>query len=89
MGGYEEGKGAARCSRASAPAAMFGFKNGAAWVAEDVFVTRDVRGDVMVERWDPQGVRFAVVRRDSEGFMRAMWFKLNEIAVDDMPESAL
>lgn len=89
MARYEEDKGAGGRTRASVPAAMFGFKNGAAWVAHDVFVTRDVRGDVLVERWDGQGVRFAVVRRDSEGFMRAMWFKLSEIALDGIPESAL
>lgn len=89
MSGYEEGTGAPRRSRASLPEAMFGFKNGAAWVAEDAFVTRDVRGDLLVERWDRHGVRFAVVRRDSEGFMRAMWLKLNELAVDGIPESAL
>lgn len=69
--------------------AMFGFRDGTAWVADDVFVTRDLRGDVLVERWDGRGVRSAVVRRNSEGFMRAMWIKLNEIAVDGIPESAI
>lgn len=89
MSCYEEGTGTARRSRASLPEAMFGFKSGEAWVADDAFVTRDVHGDLLVERWDLQGVRFAVVRRDSEGFMRAMWVKLNDVAVDGIPESAL
>lgn len=68
---------------------MSGLRDGAAWVADDVFVTHDGRGDVLVERWDGRGVRSAVVRRDSEGFMKAMWIKLSEIAVDGRPETAL
>ncbi|AUZ35672.1 hypothetical protein C3B78_15260 [Arthrobacter sp. PGP41] len=89
MGGYEDDRRADRRPWVSMPVAMFGFKEGAAWVADDVFVTRDLRGDVLVERWDGRGVRCAVVRRNSEGFMRAMWIKLNEIAVDGIPESAI
>jgi len=34
---------------------MFGIRDGAAWVADDVFVTRDGRSDVLVERWDGRG----------------------------------
>lgn len=89
MGDYEDDELAARRPRPALPEAMFGFKDGEAWVADDAFVTRDVHGDLLVERWDLLGVRFAVVRRDSEGFMRSMWFKLNEIAVDGIAESAL
>lgn len=90
MGGYEDNRrAAARLPWASVPVAMFGFRDGAAWVADDVFVTRDGRGDVLVERWNGRGVRSAVVRRDSEGFMKAMWIKLSEIAVDGAPETAL
>lgn len=88
MGGHEEDKQAVTRPRASAPVAMFGFRDGAAWVADDVFVTCDGRGDVLVERWDGRGIQSAVVRRDSEGFMRSMWIKLMEIAVDGTPESA-
>ena len=88
MGGYEEDSLAAPLLRAPVPAALFGFRDGAAWVANDVFVTRDRRGDVLVERWDASGIRSAVVRRDSEGFMRAMWIKLSELAVDGLPETA-
>lgn len=61
--------------------AMFGYRDGAAWVAEDVFVTRCSNGDVLVERWDGCGVRTATVRRDSESFLREIWTKLNELAV--------
>lgn len=89
MGGYEDDGRADRRPGVSLPVAMFGFRDGTAWVADDVFVTRDLRGDVLVERWDGRGVRSAVVRRNSEGFMRAMWIKLNEIAVDGIPESAI
>lgn len=88
MGGYEEDRQAVPLPCAPVPAAMFGFRDGAAWVADDVFVTRDGRGDVLVERWDGSGLRSAVVRRDCEGFMRSMWIKLMEIAVDGTPKSA-
>lgn len=89
MGGYEEDRQAAPLPWAPVAAAMFGFSDGEAWVADDVFVTRDGRGDVLVERWDGRGVRSAVVRRDCEGFMKSMWIKLMEIAVDGTPKSAL
>jgi len=88
MGGNDKGSRAARLPGAPVPAAMFGIRDGAAWVADDVFVTRDGRGDVLVERWDGRGVRSAVVRRDSEGYMRAMWIKLTEVAADGTAESA-
>lgn len=89
MGRFEEHRRAARLQLTPVPAAMFGFRDGAAWVADDVFVTRDIRGDVLVERWDGRWVRSAVVRRNSEGFMREMWIKLNEIAVDGTLEPGL
>jgi hypothetical protein len=67
------------------PPALFGFRDGVAWVADDVFVTRYAGGNLLVERWAGLGVRSAMVRAESQGFMRAMWLKLNALAVDGTP----
>jgi hypothetical protein len=64
---------------------MFGYKNGQAWVAEDVFVTRCSGGDLLVERWDMSGVRTATVRKDSTQFLHEMWVELNKVAIDGAP----
>lgn len=81
MSTYKEGSRETRHPGTPFSKAMFGFRNGAAWVAEDVFVTRCPNGDVLVERWDGGGVRTATVRKDSDHFLRAMWEKLNEVAI--------
>lgn len=72
--------------RGMLPAAMFGFSDGVAWVADDVFVTRFTGGILLVERWDGRSVRSAVLRSDSEGFLRALWVALNAVAVNGVPE---
>lgn len=72
-------------NNAKMPAALFGFSDGAAWVADDVFVTRRAVGEILVERWTQRGVRSLVVHEVSEGFMRAIWLKLNAVAVDGPP----
>ena len=93
MGGDQEDHGSADIPvpvvmgcRGMLPAAMFGFKDGVAWVADDVFVTRCKGGILLVERWDGRSVRSAVLRPDSEGFLRALWVALNAIAVNGAPE---
>lgn len=93
MGGDQEDHGSADIPvpvvmgcRGMLPAAMFGFKDGVAWVADDVFVTRFKGGILLVERWDGRSVRSAVLRPDSEGFLRALWVALNAIAVNGAPE---
>jgi hypothetical protein len=72
-------------NEATMPAALCGITDGAAWVADDVFVTRCAGGDIMVERWSARGVRSVVVHEDTGGFMRAIWLKLNTVAVDGPP----
>jgi hypothetical protein len=67
------------------PQALFGFSNGAAWVAADVFVTRLAGGNLLVERLAGGGVRSAVVPAESQGLMQVMWTKLNQLAVDVPP----
>lgn len=69
-------------NEANVPVALFGFSKGAAWVADDVFVTRCAGGGLLVERWASSGVRSAVVDAGSRGFMAAIWLKLNERAFD-------
>ena len=93
MGGDEEHQGSANIPvgvvmscRGMLPAAMFGFKDGVAWVADDVFVTRFTGGILLVERWDGRSVRSAVLRPDSDGFLHALWVALNAVAVNGAPE---
>lgn len=61
--------------------ALFGVKDGVAWVADDVFVTRSA-GDVLVERWIGSRLVAVLVRRDAAGMMQIIWAKLNEVAID-------
>lgn len=63
-------------------AALFGITAGVAWVADDVFVTRR-NGGLLVEGWVGRRVAAIPVRCDSGDTMRAIWEKLNEVAVDD------
>lgn len=85
--GTFEGRPHAANRSSDPPAAMFGCRNGEAWVAEDVFVTRCQSGEIMVERWDGQGVRTAIVRKDSAQFMHAeLWVKLTDVAVDGVAD---
>lgn len=88
MGSYDDDSDAVNDPTRPLPVAMFGYRNGEAWVADDVFVTRSCEGDLLVERWDGRGLRTATVRRNSSQSLRAMWVKLNEIAVDGMPSTA-
>jgi hypothetical protein len=67
--------------------ALFGIKGGVAWVAEDVFVTRS-NGDLLVELWIGPRVVSILVHADGDGFMQAIYAKLNELAIDDLPRSA-
>lgn len=67
--------------------ALFGIKGGVAWVAEDVFVTRS-NGDLLVELWIGPRVVSILVHADSEGYMQAIYAKLAELAIDDLPRSA-
>lgn len=85
MSSYEEELEAANDPATVQPMGMFGYKDGEAWVADDVFVTRCRGGDVLVERWDGRGVRTATVRKDTTDWLRAMWIKLNEVAMDVAP----
>jgi hypothetical protein len=73
-------------SQGMPPAALFGFEDGVAWVADDVFVTRLTGGILLVERWDGRGVTSAVLRPDSEGFLRELWVALNAVAMTGEPE---
>lgn len=68
-------------SRTRPQAGLFGVKDGVAWVADDVFVTRSA-GDVLVERWVGQRPVSILVRRDGVGIMRTIWAKLNDVAID-------
>lgn len=65
-------------------AALFGFKAGVVWVADDAIVTRQ-HGDILVERWVGQRVVSVLVRQHSTGTTRTIWEKLNEIAIEDGP----
>jgi hypothetical protein len=79
---FESAKG--KAPRTSRQLALFGITSGAAWVAEDAFVTR--RGDdLVVERWIDHHVATAVIPADSQGTTRVIWETLNNIAVDDLP----
>lgn len=64
--------------------ALFGIRSGVAWVADDVFVTRR-SGDLLVERWFDHRVATIALPADSNGTMRIIWEKLNEVAIDDLP----
>lgn len=85
MGSYEEELEAAKDRATVPPEGMFGYRDGEVWVADDVFVTRRTGGDLLVERWDGRCVRTATVRRESTQMLRAMWVKLNEVAMDVAP----
>lgn len=87
MARYQEDHGFPGTPTRAQPPALFGIRDGAAWVAEDVFITRKSCGDMLVEHWDVRGVRSAVVRKDSEGFLRAIWLKLAEGAIEGIPDS--
>jgi hypothetical protein len=82
MGIYGDDLESTNSPGGSPPVAMFGHRNGQAWVADDIFVTRCRGGDLLVERWDERGLRTATVRKDSPRFFRDMWEKLNEVAID-------
>lgn len=69
-------------SRTRLQAALFGVKNGVAWVADDVFVTRS-SGDIVVEGWVGRRLASILVARDDVGVMRTIWAKLNEVATDE------
>jgi hypothetical protein len=68
-------------SRKRLQAALFGFKDGVVWVADDVFVTRSA-GDVLVERWVGSRLVAVLVPRDAVGMMHTIWAKLNEVAIE-------
>lgn len=70
-------------SRSRLNAALFGIRDGSAWVAADVFVTRR-NGDLLVEGWVGQRVAAILVRKDASG-MRDLWDKLSAVAIDDVP----
>jgi hypothetical protein len=78
MGGSQKDRGAT---------ALFGVKGGVAWVAEDVFVTR-ISGGLLVELWIGQRVVSIRVHSDSQGYMQAIYAKLDELAIDDLPRWA-
>ena len=78
MGGTQRDRGAT---------ALFGVKGGVAWVAQDVFVTR-INGGLLVELWIGPRVVSIRVHADSEGYMQAIYAKLDELAIDDLPRSA-
>lgn len=68
-------------SRSTAQIALFGIRNGAVWVADDVIVTRSHR-DVLVERLAGSRIVAVLVRHDGTGMAQTIWAQLNDIAVD-------
>lgn len=69
-------------SRSRLQSALFGFKAGAVWVADDVFVTRKNDG-LLVERWVGPRVVSILVQASSDGPMRTLWAELNDRAMGD------
>lgn len=61
--------------------ALFGMRDGAAWVADDAFVTRQGE-DILVEKWVGHRVVSILVQRTSALRMADLWSRLAEIAVD-------
>lgn len=60
--------------------ALFGMRDGVAWVAEDAFVTREGE-DILVEKWvGPRVVSILVRRATGAGWMAAIWSRLTELA---------
>lgn len=61
--------------------ALFGTQNGAVWVAEDAFVTRQ-DDDILVEKWVGQRLVSILVRPTSLGSSDVLWSRLNEVATE-------
>lgn len=61
--------------------ALFGIRNGAVWVAEAAFVTRQ-DNDILVEKWVGQRLVSIRVRATSLESPDAMWSALSEVAVE-------
>lgn len=68
-------------SRTRLQAALFGVRDGVAWVADDVFVAHWAEG-ILVEGWMGQRSVSILVAPDGVGIMRTIWDKLNEVAID-------
>lgn len=75
-------------SRTRLQTALFGIKDGEAWVAAGAFVTRR-NGDLLVEGWMGRRVATIIVHRDSSETARLIWDKLTEVAVDDVRAPSL
>lgn len=71
----------ARCDKRRArDIALFGMRDGVAWVAEDAFVTREGE-DILVEKWVGHRVVSILVRRPTgAGWMAGVWSRLRELA---------
>lgn len=66
-------------NKTSLKLALFGIQNGAVWVAEDAFVTRQ-DDDILVEKWVGQRLVSILVRPTSLGSLDVLWSGLNKVA---------
>lgn len=61
--------------------ALFGMRDGVAWVAEDAFLTREGE-DILVEKWVGHRAISILVRRSSAAALADLWLRLVEMAAD-------